>query len=78
LAGRGRQIFDFEASQVYRVSSRTAKAIQRNPVWKKPPPPPPPLPPPKTKQNKTKQNKTKQNKKPNKRKHFSGPCGVHS
>jgi hypothetical protein len=36
------------------VSSRTARAIQRNPVWKN-----------KTKQNKnkTKQNKTKQNKK---------------
>jgi hypothetical protein len=33
------------------VSSRTARAIQRNPVLKN-----------KTKQNKTKQNKTKQNK----------------
>jgi hypothetical protein len=33
---------------VYKVSSRTARAIQRNPVSKK--------------QNKTKQNKTKQNK----------------
>jgi hypothetical protein len=32
---------------VYKVSSRIARAIQRNPVWK----------------NKTKQNKTKQNKK---------------
>jgi hypothetical protein len=43
LGGRGRQISEFEASLVYsRVSSRTAKATQRNPVSK----------------NKTKQNKT--------------------
>jgi hypothetical protein len=49
LGGRGRRISEFEASLVYRVSSRTARAIQRNPVSKK--------------QNKTKQNKTKQNKK---------------
>jgi hypothetical protein len=34
LGGRGRQIFEFEASLVYKVSSRTAKAIQRNPVSK--------------------------------------------
>jgi hypothetical protein len=34
LGGRGRQISEFEASVVYRVSSRTARAIQRNPVWK--------------------------------------------
>jgi hypothetical protein len=46
--GRGRQISEFEASLVYRVSSRTARATQRNPVSKK--------------TNKTKQNKTKQNK----------------
>jgi hypothetical protein len=32
--GRGRQISDFEASLVYKVSSRTARAIQRNPVSK--------------------------------------------
>jgi hypothetical protein len=44
--GRGRQISEFEASLVYRVSSRTARATERNPVSKK------------TKQNKTK-NKTK-------------------
>jgi hypothetical protein len=50
LEGRGRQISEFEASLVYRVSSRTARAIQRNPVLKN-----------KTKQNKTKQNKTKHN-----------------
>jgi hypothetical protein len=34
LGGSGRQISDFEASQVYRVSSRTARATQRNPVLK--------------------------------------------
>jgi hypothetical protein len=33
--GRGRQIPEFEASLVYKVSSRTARAIQRNPVSKK-------------------------------------------
>jgi hypothetical protein len=43
LGGRGRWISEFEASLVYRVSSRTARAIQRNPVSE-------------TKQNKTKQN----------------------
>jgi hypothetical protein len=43
LGGRGRWISEFEASLVYSVSSRTARAIQRNPVLK----------------NKTKQNKTK-------------------
>jgi hypothetical protein len=41
--GRGRWISEFKASLVYKVSSRTARAIQRNPVSK----------------NKTKQNKTK-------------------
>jgi hypothetical protein len=41
LGGRGRWISEFEASLVYRVSSRTAKATQRNPVSKR-----------KTKQNK--------------------------
>jgi hypothetical protein len=34
LGGRGRWISEFEASLVYRVSSRTARAIQRNPVSK--------------------------------------------
>ena len=39
LGGRGRQISEFEASLVYRVSSRTtARAIQRNRVSKKPNP----------------------------------------
>jgi hypothetical protein len=37
LRGRGRQISEFEASLVYKVSSRTARAIQRNPVSKKKP-----------------------------------------
>jgi hypothetical protein len=37
LGGRGRQISEFEASLVYKVSSRTARAIQRNPVLKPPP-----------------------------------------
>jgi hypothetical protein len=32
--GRGRWISEFEVSLVYKVSSRTAKAIQRNPVLK--------------------------------------------
>jgi hypothetical protein len=49
LGGRGRRISEFEASLVYKVSSRTARAIQRNPVSK-------------TKQNKTSQNKNKQTK----------------
>jgi hypothetical protein len=30
LGGRGRRISEFEASLVYRVSSRTIRAIQRN------------------------------------------------
>jgi hypothetical protein len=34
LGGRDRQISEFEASLVYRVSSMTAEAIQRNPVSK--------------------------------------------
>jgi hypothetical protein len=35
LGGRGRQISEFEASLVYRVSSRTSRATQRNHVSKK-------------------------------------------
>jgi hypothetical protein len=46
LGGRGRQISKFKASLVYKVSSRTARAIQRNPVSN-------------NQKNKTKQNKTK-------------------
>jgi hypothetical protein len=44
LGGRGRRISEFEASLVYRLSSRTARDTQRNPVSKK---------------NKNKQTKTK-------------------
>jgi hypothetical protein len=56
LGGRGRRISEFEASLVYKVSSRTARAIQRNPVSEK-----------KTKQkNKTKQKQTNKQKKKNK------------
>jgi hypothetical protein len=35
LGGRSRWISEFEASLVYRVRSRTARATQRNPVSKK-------------------------------------------
>jgi uncharacterized protein (DUF2252 family) len=35
LGGRGRWISEFEASLVYKVSSRAARAAQRNPVSKK-------------------------------------------
>jgi hypothetical protein len=34
LGGKGRWISEFEASLVYKVSSRTARTIQRNPVSK--------------------------------------------
>jgi hypothetical protein len=34
LGGRGRWISEFEAHLVYKVRSRTARAIQRNPVSK--------------------------------------------
>jgi hypothetical protein len=64
LGGRGKWISEFEASLVYKVSSKTARAIQRNPVLEN-----------KTKQNKTKQNKTKQNKTQNrKQKREGGEC----
>jgi hypothetical protein len=49
LGGRGRRISEFEVSLVYRVSSRTARATQRNPVSKN--------------KNKNKKNKTKQKNK---------------
>jgi hypothetical protein len=35
LGGRDRRISEFEASLVYRVSSRTSRATQRNPVSKR-------------------------------------------
>jgi hypothetical protein len=53
LGRRGRQISEFETSLVYKVNSRTARAIQRNPVSKN--------------KNKNK-NKNKQKKKQNKKK----------
>jgi hypothetical protein len=34
LGGRGRLISEFEASLVYKLSSRIARAIQKNPVSK--------------------------------------------
>jgi hypothetical protein len=34
LGGRGRQISEFQDSLAYRLSSRTARATQRNPVSK--------------------------------------------
>ena len=34
MGGRGRWISEFETSLVYKVSSRTARATQRNPVLK--------------------------------------------
>ena len=34
MGGRGRRISEFKASLVYRVSYRTARATQRNPVSK--------------------------------------------
>jgi hypothetical protein len=34
LGGRGRWISEFKVSLVYKVSSRTTRAIQRNPVSK--------------------------------------------
>jgi hypothetical protein len=55
LRGRGRQISESEASLVYRVSSRTARVTQRNPISNK------------TKQ-KTKKNKNKNKKQTNKQK----------
>jgi hypothetical protein len=52
LGGRSRRISEFKASLVYRVSSRKARDVQRNPVSKN-----------KTKQNKTKTKKGKKEKK---------------
>jgi hypothetical protein len=51
--GRGRRISEFEASLVYKVSSRTARAIQRNPVSK-------------NHKNKQQQQQQKKNKNPTK------------
>jgi hypothetical protein len=51
LGGRSRWISEFEATLVYKVSSRTARATQRNPVLKQQQQ--------QQQQQKTKQNKTK-------------------
>jgi hypothetical protein len=69
LGGRGRWISEFKASLVYKVNSRTARAIQKNPVSKNQTKPNQ-TKPNQTKPNQTKpsQNKTKQNKKPKKKK----------
>jgi hypothetical protein len=50
LGGKSRQISEFKASLISRVSSRTARATQRNPVSKKQ----------KTKQKQTNKQKTNQ------------------
>jgi hypothetical protein len=52
LGGRGRRISEFKASLIYKVSSSTARAIQRNPVSK----------------NKTKQKERKKERKKEKEK----------
>jgi hypothetical protein len=59
LGGRGRWISEFEASLVYKVSSRTVRATQRNPVSKT-----------KTKQN----NNNKKQKQTNKNNHNKNPA----
>jgi hypothetical protein len=59
LGGRGRWISEFQASLVYKMNARTARAIQRNSVSKNQK---------KKKQNKTKQNKNKNKTKQNKKK----------
>jgi hypothetical protein len=58
LGGRGRWVSEFEASLVYKVSSRTARASQRNPVSKQ-----------QQQQNKTKQNTQNENENKNKNKY---------
>jgi hypothetical protein len=57
LGERGRQISEFKATLVYKVSSRTARAIQKNPVSKK-------------KKKEKKKKKRKKRKKKKKRKKF--------
>jgi hypothetical protein len=59
LGGRDKWISEFVVSLVYRVSSRTARATQKNRLAKPNQTKPKQNNPPKTKQNKTKQNKDK-------------------
>jgi hypothetical protein len=54
LGGRGRRISEFEANLVYKVSSRTARTIQRNLVSKN--------------QNTKQKNKNRKQQKPNQNK----------
>jgi hypothetical protein len=63
LEDRGRQISEFEASLVYKVSSRTARATQRNPVSKKQTNKKKPKKKKKQKTKKTKKQKNKKRKK---------------
>jgi hypothetical protein len=74
--GRGRRISEFEASLVYKVSSRTrtVRAIQRNPVSKNQKPKTKNQKTKNKKKTKTKQNKTKQNKKIKNKKNRKGKC----
>jgi hypothetical protein len=58
MGGRGRWISEFEASLVYKLSSRTARAIQRNPISKNQKP--------KTKKKQKQKNKKQTNKQKNK------------
>jgi hypothetical protein len=67
LGGRGRWISELEASLVYKVSSRTARAIQTNPVSKD-----------KTKQNKTKKQKKKKGRKKERKTCFDLIYPMHS
>jgi hypothetical protein len=65
LGGRGRRNFEFKASLVYRVSSRTARATQKKTLSGKT----------KTKNKKTKDKKTK-TKKPKPSRLRSWFCGM--
>jgi hypothetical protein len=58
LGGRGRRIFEFQASLVYKVSSRRARDTQRNPISKNK----------QTKNKQTNKNKQTKNKKKKERK----------
>jgi hypothetical protein len=62
---RGRRISEFEASLVYKVTSRTARAIQRNPVSKKP-----------KNKKKKKKNKKKTKKQKNKKRKQASAKGL--
>jgi hypothetical protein len=55
LGGRSKQISEFKASLIYKLSSRTARVLQRNPVSKNQKP--------KSKNQKTKKKKKKKKKK---------------